>query len=233
MQNFRQIVAVAAIAGLGAGLLTALAHYYTTLPLIAEAELFWHSLTSQQIVVGAGAVDLIRQQAEWQPVGMFERFARTAFKDLGQGLGFAFVLTAVFMALNQAQTWRTGAYWGLAGFAALGLAPAVVLAPELPGMVFADPLARQIWFAVTAMFTAGGIAILVFRRRNIWMGLLAVAMIIAPHAYGAPPWPNYALSKDLVWSYIASDVGTALLFWVILGASTAILYQRRIRTENV
>ena len=234
MQNIRQIVAVAVIAGLGAGLLAALAHYYTTLPLIVEADVIFHGIP-QQIVVGAGAGDVIRAAAEREPVSMFERFARTAFMDLARGLGFALVLTAAFMALNQAQTWRTGAYWGLAAFAALALAPNVVgLQPELPGMAQADPLARLIWYAVTVALTAAGIAILVFRRRSTWMALLAVAMIIAPHAYGAPQPPPYThpLPRGLVWSYVASDVGTALLFWVALGAFTAILYQRRIRTES-
>jgi predicted cobalt transporter CbtA len=38
---------------------------------------------------------------------------------------------------------RRGLLWGLGGFAALHLAPAVGLPPELPGMASADLAARQ------------------------------------------------------------------------------------------
>ena len=53
------------------------------------------------------------------------------------GVAFALLLTAIYALLRPGQLHpdaRTGAGWGLAGYAAFSPAPALGLPPELPGM---------------------------------------------------------------------------------------------------
>src|ERR1700745_2045609 len=62
-------------------------------------------------------------------------------------------------------TWRTGLFWGLAGFATFTLAPGLGLPPELPGTEAAPLLQRQLWWVTTAAATGGGMALLALTLR--------------------------------------------------------------------
>ena len=73
---------------------------------------------------------------------------------------------------------QTGLLWGLTGFAAFQLAPAMGLPPELPGTVAADLAERQVWWWMTVGLTAGGISLLAYGRK-VWMFVLAGAALAA------------------------------------------------------
>ena len=105
--------------------------------------------------------------------------------DLVTGIGFALILVAVSEFAGGIGSWRHGLFWGLAGFAVFTLAPGLGLPPELPAMPAADLTARQVWWWGTVLATAAGLAMIAFRRSPVF-ALLGVALIVAPHVVGAP-----------------------------------------------
>lgn len=115
-------------------------------------------------------------------------------------------------------TAATGLYWGIAGFAAFQLAPAMGLAPELPGTIAADFSARQFWWWGCVAATAVGLALFGYGQRR-WMYGLAAALIAAPHIIGAPEAMGYfgVAPPEVAAAFAANVLGTGLLAWCILG----------------
>ena len=78
-----------------------------------------------------------------------------------------------------------GLAFAVAGFLAVALAPAMGLAPELPGSEAAALAARQVWWVVTASATAIGLFLFALRRVPITI-VGGIVLIVAPHLAGAP-----------------------------------------------
>lgn len=112
----------------------------------------------------------------------------------------------------------TGLMWGLTGFAAFQLAPAMGLAPELPGTIAADLTERQVWWWLTVAATAGGIALLAYGR-SVWLSVLAIAALALPHVIGAPQVEGYwgAAPPELGATFAARVLGVGLVIWCLLG----------------
>jgi len=135
--------------------------------------------------------------------------------------GYALVLTAGFAA---AELWgrkigpAEGLLWGIAGFVAFQLAPAMGLAPALPGTVAADITARQIWWWSTVLATAGGIALLAYGRQ-VWAFALAGALLAAPHVIGASEVEGYfgMAPPEVAAAFATRVLGAALVVWAALG----------------
>jgi cobalt transporter subunit CbtA len=117
--------------------------------------------------------------------------------------------------------------WGIAGFASFQLAPAMGLAPELPGSVAADLGARQAWWLGTVIATAGGIALLAYGRGVVWW-VLAGALLAAPHVIGAPQLGEYygVAPPELAAQFAARVLGVGLVVWTVLGWLAGVLWQR-------
>jgi cobalt transporter subunit CbtA len=81
--------------------------------------------------------------------------------------------------------------WGIAGFAAFQLAPAMGLAPELPGTLAADLGARQVWWWGTVASTAIGLGLLGYGRGLVTTAI-AVVLLVAPHVIGAPELEGFS-----------------------------------------
>jgi predicted cobalt transporter CbtA len=75
----------------------------------------------------------VSRPAAWEPEDGIEKTAYTLLADLLTGIGFALLLAAGLALQGGTVTWRTGPFWGLAGFATFTLAPGLGLPPELPG----------------------------------------------------------------------------------------------------
>jgi cobalt transporter subunit CbtA len=106
---------------------------------------------------------------------------------------------------------------GLIGFAVLSLAPAIDLPPELPGMEAAELADRQLWWVATVAMTAAGIFFAAGLRS--WPGRLAgLALILAPHLFGAPlpPVSATAVPPDLAALYAARVLSVNLIGWLVL-----------------
>jgi cobalt transporter subunit CbtA len=230
MDYFRNIVLLAAIAGVLAGLGMTVAQQLTTVPLILKAEVYEeqgaatpthdHDAAAQASVHDHG-------DEGWQPSDGFERTAFTLLANVVTGVGFALLLIAASELFGGITDWRQGVFWGLAGFAVFTLAPGLGLPPELPAMPAAELGPRQLWWVATALSTATALGLL-FYGRSVWAILAAIALLVAPHLIGAPQPPSFAtpIPEGLHHSFVVAVVLTTLLFWVLLGGLAG-LFRRR------
>lgn len=206
-----RILSGALVAGLVAGLLAALLNLWTLTPLILEAEGF----------EGAHLHDGEEHVHAAEPAGLSRAFGTVAttlvaYAGFGLLLGAGMALAARSGVAVDA---RRGLLWGLGGFAALHLAPAVGLPPELPGLEAADLSARQAWWALTVAATALGLAILAFGR-GAAQAALGAALILLPHALGAPQAGGHqgAVPPGLAAAFATRSLGVAAVSWALLGA---------------
>jgi cobalt transporter subunit CbtA len=222
----RRIFFAGLIAGLIAGTLVTLVQAVKLAPLIHVAEGYEHALPASHDDgtphEGAGA---------WEPEEGVERLLFTWVANLIVGSGFGLVLSAGF-ALRQGfsgedVTASRGLAWGVAGFAAFALAPAVGLPPELPGSAAAALVARQAWWIGTALATAGAIALFFFGRATMRYPL-ALALLLLPHVVGAPAAPprGSAVPAELAAEFVAGSLASAALFWLVLGGVGGWLFER-------
>lgn len=222
MASFRRLVFTAVIAGLVAGSLVTVAHHFGASSIIARAEVY------EEAASGPAAAPLHADHArgeapaaaDWEPEGGAERTLSTALADMLTATAFSLLLAAA-MELRGGADWRSGLFWGLAGFATFTLAPGLGLPPELPGTAAAPLEARQLWWGLAAATTAGGLALLFLQRRP-WLAAVGVALLAAPHVLGAPQPEAFsrAAPEALAHQFIVTVVTTQLLFWIVLGALT-------------
>ena len=121
----------------------------------------------------------------------------------------------------------TGLLWGLAGFVAFQLAPAIGLAPELPGTIAAELGARQVWWWGTALATAAGFGLLAYGPKP-WAAVGALALIAAPHIIGAPqPEAFFGVAPPEVAAIFAARVlATGMAVWAAMGWIAGRLWSR-------
>ena len=221
---FRQIVFAAALAGLLGGLLITAMQYVSVVPLILEAETFETAAAHDHGDRDPAAHDTAEEA--WAPADGLERALYRLAANILMGIGFALLLAAGF-ALTGQGGWRTGLYWGLAGFAAFMLAPAIGLPPEVPGAESAPLVERQLWWLGTIAATAGGLALMLLTRSWQWIAAGA-ALIALPHVIGAPqPAHHGGLAPDsLAREFVVAVLVTGFLFWLALGALSGFFYKR-------
>lgn len=111
-----------------------------------------------------------------------------------------------------------GVAWGLAGFAAFQMAPALGLPPELPGTIAAELGQRQLWWAGTVLATAAGIAVMAFGR-SLLVGSAGAVLLVIPHLIGAPhPEQFWGLAPpELGAEFAARALGVGMVAWIALG----------------
>lgn len=242
MDTFRRLFIVAALAGLISGGLITVVHQVSTSQIILAAEVFENAAEAAEPAAAEPAVAATatseateghdhaphEHDAEaWGPEDGAERILYTAAADILTGIGFSLLLVAGYRIWGGQITWRTGLYWGLAGFAAIVLSPNLGLPPEVPGTEAAPLLDRQIWWVATAVLTAIGLGLIFFGKRS-WLAAAGIALIVLPHAYGAPQPAEYAsvAPEALAHRFIVAATITGLLFWAALGATTGFFYNR-------
>ena len=160
-------------------------------------------------------------------------FARNASTSLFFGLGYvgyALILLAGFglaEVYGKVITLREGLLWGIAGYAAFQLAPAMGLEPELPGTMAADLAARQIWWLGTAICTAAGLGLLGYGRGVVSV-VGAIALLALPHLIGAPELESYSgvAPPELASTFAARSLGVGLAGWAFLGALAGWFWSR-------
>ncbi|TIM26662.1 MAG: cobalt transporter [Mesorhizobium sp.] len=240
MTLFRNVVFIAAIAGLVAGVVLACMQAYATVPLILKAEVYeqaggGHTHDHGLAPAAAGnamssAVPAEAATAEeegWAPADGFERFAFNVVANVVTGIGFALILVAASEFAGGIDNWRQGMFWGLAGFAVFTLAPNLGLPPELPAMPAVDLTQRQIWWTATVVATAAGLGLLAFRK-SLLLAVIAVALIVAPHIVGAPQPDSFEspIPEGLHHQFVVAVTLTNLVFWLVLGAVVGLLRGR-------
>ncbi len=237
MDYFRNIVLVAAIAGILAGLGMTVAQQLTTVPLILKAEVYEEEGAATPVHDRGDATNAQSPAHEhgdegWQPADGFERTAFSTLANIVTGVGFALLLIAASELAGGITGWRQGVFWGLAGFAVFTLAPGLGLPPELPAMPAAELGARQLWWVATALSAAAALALLFYGRSPLAI-VAAIALLVAPYLIGAPEPPSYETSipEGLHHSFVVAVVLTTLLFWVLLGALAGLFRGRFIHAS--
>ena len=141
MAIFRNVVFIAAAAGLVAGVLLAAMQSFATVPLVLQAETFetgggGHDHSHDGAAAhehatadgdAAAANGHHHDEDAWAPADGFERFAFNVLANVVTGFGFALVLAAVSELAGGIRGWRQGLIWGFAGFAVFTLAPGLGL----------------------------------------------------------------------------------------------------------
>lgn len=230
MDYFRNIVVIAALAGLIAGVGMTIAQELTTVPLILKAETFEQAEDAKAPPADAheDAATAAHEHGEgWAPQDGFQRTAFTLAANVLTGIGFALLLIAASELAGGIAGWRQGVFWGLAAFAVFTLAPGLGLPPELPAMPAAELGARQVWWLATAICTAGGLALLVYGH-SAPAAVAGVALLVAPHLVGAPQPVSHEspVPESLHHSFVVAVAMTTLLFWVLLGGLTGFFRER-------
>ena len=238
-RSFRHIVLSAVIAGLITGVLITLVQMFTTVPLIAQAEVY-----EQGGVKPEASVAAVKETADaahdhsahdhgattWEPKDGFERTFYTGVTSVLVAIGYALLLGACFSQMRSVG-WRTGLALGVAGFLVFQLAPALGLPPEPPGSPYADLVARQLWWVGTAVATALALGAWFYARSHskvIWIPV-GIALILLPHVMGAPQAVEgqvaivpHALSQRFAFAALF----TAAIFWLVLGSIQGYVFGR-------
>ncbi len=146
-------------------------------------------------------------------------------------VGFGLLLVAGYAlaeACGKTVTARGGLLWGIAGFAVFQLAPAMGLAPELPGTMSAALEARQFWWWGTVLATGAGLAVLAYGPGLAALGL-GVILVAAPHLIGAPEIEGFAgvAPPELAAEFAARILGVGLVVWAALGWLSGRLWAAR------
>lgn len=241
-----RVLAVGLLAGLIAGVSVAVMQAFTTTPLIIAAETYenapahHHAFSASPPIVRAVATNAparlipVHQATgehaddTWTPADGWERTFYTGTATVGTAVGFAFLLLAGMLSAGGAITERRAIGWAAAAFAATGLAPAMGLPPELPGMDAAGLIDRQIWWIATAV--ASTVALWLFLRSETFAPkVLAFALLVLPHAIGAPQLAEAHASSvpaDLAARFAATSLAVQASLWVLTGFFVGILWPR-------
>lgn len=244
---FRQIVWAALLAGVITGILTAIVQLVTTVPLIAQAEVYERSASATPPAGTQKKAELNHVHEErhidaqmrdhhergfagWEPQDGVERIAYTGLTTILAAFGYALLLGAA-LSQTRAAGLRAGLYFGAAGFLVFQLAPALGLPPEPPGVPMAELYPRQVWWLGTVTATALALACWYFARsrsKRVWIPV-GMVLIILPHVIGAPHTPAdaSAVPDELVRRFSAVALVTAAFFWLMLGALMGYLYGNR------
>ena len=243
-----RIVGVALLAGCLAGAAVAVLQYTAVEPIILEAEVYEKapmdhgkgamvmpgaaSSTATAAATGLACsatlpVPAVEEDEGWMPQNGLMRSSITLVSHMGAAVGYALMLLALMLAAGERIDWRRALSWGIAGFAVCGLAPAMGLAPELPGSPASDLTMRQLWWVSTAVATGGGIWLLL-KTEGTWLKALGVLLLLAPHAIGAPQPPSEfgKAPAGLAVIFAARSIGLQAVLWLLLGCFAGYFWSR-------
>lgn len=228
---FQKLVTGAVFAGCAAGLIAALLHFSFVQGLILTGERYESGALTH---FAGGAEHAEHADAatgeeaghdhashDHGDNGGLSRDGMTVLFTLLIYVSYGFILMAGFGAASALGA-RIGAVqgllWGIGGFAVFQLAPAMGLAPELPGTVGPDLAARQVWWWSTVVLTAAGLLGLGYGRKP-WAFVLAGVALALPHVIGAPELDGYfgVAPPELAAAFTARVLGVGLAAWAVLG----------------
>ena len=234
----KNLILSAAAAGLAAGLLTAVIQEVTTTQIILEAEKYENSAAMPEHGAAAAASSeaaqlpvaeaaAMAEPEEWGPADGIERTLFTTLGTTVAGVGFGLALLGAMALAGVPIGARTGLIFGAAGFAAVALAPALGLPPEIPGSGAAALAARQVWWFFTVAATAAGLAGLLLTR-NLALQIGGVVLIALPHIVGAPRPESFISTApaELAGHFAATSLAVTAIFWAVLGYTSGAFYER-------
>ena len=246
----KNLILSAAAAGVAAGLFTAVVQHVTTTPIIIEAEKYESGAVAHDHGAGApvhdhgtapdasapamstsaelpAAVVAAAQEEEWAPADGIERTLFTSLATTVIGIGFGLAMLGAMALVGVGINARTGLAFGVAGFIAVALAPALGLPPEIPGSGAAELGSRQAWWFFAVGATAIGIAGLLLTK-SVWLQIGGVVLIALPHIVGAPHPHEYVSTApaELAGHFAATSLAVGAIFWAVLGYTSGAFYER-------
>jgi cobalt transporter subunit CbtA len=234
----KKLVSIALLAGILGGVGVTLFQMVYVVPLILEAETF------EVVEEAAGAPSVAlpghndhdhdHDAEAWAPEDGIERTLTTLGANILTSIGYALLLVGAMQLRGGNITARNGLIWGAAGFVSFSLAPFFGMPPELPGMAAADLASRQIWWAVTVVATAGGLALVTSNSPRLDSPLkivLGLLLLVAPHTVGAPHLESTANLASDVPAHLSAEFSMAalvhgLILWLAIGLTAGWLYNR-------
>ena len=146
--------------------------------------------------------------------------------DVLAGTGFALLLQAALLVYGNGSAWG-GLLWGLGGYLALFVLPALGLPPRLPGTALPLLALRQGWWLLAVACSAAGLVLLVLGRRWRWRAI-GLVLLVVPHWLGAPqPALQVAVVPAAMNQQFALATGwTNAVFWLVLGSLGGWLHWR-------
>ncbi|MFT6168224.1 MAG: cobalt transporter subunit CbtA [Celeribacter sp.] len=214
---YRRVLASALYAGLGAGLIAALLQFYFVIPTLLEGELFESGQKIHFILDGTSMSDRshLGIGTDWM------RHLMTVSFDVVTYMGYGLILIGLMALAEQrgltSVTPRQGVIWGLAGFVAIQLAPAIGMPPELPGTIGAELAPRQAWWLGTLVASSFGLWLIAFGKGPI--ALVGIVLLAIPQIVGAPHLDTFwgVAPPELAAEFATLSLGTAAAGWTVLG----------------
>lgn len=223
---FGKLLTTGLLAGAVAGVAAAILQFTFVIPILLEGELFE---TGQRVHFSASGSPQSLRGAPGLG-GEWGRHLLTVAFNLVTYVGFGLLLAAL-MSLAEMRgltkiTPRQGIIWGLAGFIAVQLAPALGLPPELPGTVGAEIGPRQSWWSLTILASCIGLWLIAFGRG--YLPPAGILLLLAPHVIGAPVTDTYwgIAPPELAAEFATISLGTAAAGWTLLGFCCAWFWSR-------
>jgi cobalt transporter subunit CbtA len=224
---FRNIV----FSAFGAGVVVCLAvttlQGFTTQPLIVTAEAYEDRGPAHGDGFGAPAAAQGEDQDHWSPDTGLERTLLTALANFVFGTAISLMLLGCMVLSGRPVNAELGLLWGVGGFVAVSLLPALGLPPDLPGTPAGEHIDRQIWWIGTAAASSLGIMAIAFRP-GLPLTVVGIALLVAPHIIGAPappslevPYPGALAGEFAIASLIVSAV-----LWCLSGGAGGWLHAR-------
>jgi cobalt transporter subunit CbtA len=234
----KNLILSAAAAGVAAGLFTAVVQHVTTTPIIIEAEKYENGAPAHEHGAAASVAapadnatpsesSATQAAEEWKPADGIQRTLYTSLATTVLGVGFGLALLAVMTLAGVRIDARMGLAFGVAGFIAVALAPALGLPPEIPGSGAAELDARQAWWFFTVGATAIGLAGLLLTK-SMWLQISGVVLIALPHIVGAPQSHEFVSTApaELAGHFAATSLAVTAIFWGVLGYASGAFYER-------
>lgn len=218
---FKHIVFSAVLTGVVAALFLSMLQAFWVTPLILQAETYE---VAAETVLHEHTADHAHDDTTWQPEDGWQRTLSTTSSNILMAIGFALMLNGIYTLRNPLGIWQ-GLAWGLAGYVAFFVAPALGLPPDLPGTTAAELVVRQYWWLGTALATVGGLG-LVFLQSNWPLRISGALLLMIPHLLGAPqPETVESLAPALLQSQFrwASALSNAV-FWIVLGVLSTLMF---------
>ena len=203
MRAFRRLIVVALTAGTLSGLVWFGLQCFTVIPLIETAETYETAASHDHQDHGA----------------RLGRNSLTALTTVLTAIGFAAVLFGVVSLTGRRLDAKSGALWGLAAFACIGVAPALGLPPQPPGTAVADLASRQWWWLGTVVATGLGFYWITGSARPPLRISVGIVCLLLPHVIGAPvAVGENVVPPSLVRQFEVASLAAAGVFWLMLGA---------------
>jgi cobalt transporter subunit CbtA len=220
VSRFSALMLVVLASGALAGLALFVVQQFTVIPLIETAETY-------EAAEHHSAAGMAHEDEGWQPANGWERASLTALTTMLSGIGFAAMLFGSLSLTGTRINARRGALWGLAAFACFGLAPALGLPPQPPGVAVAGLYPRQIWWVGTVVATAIGLWLLASKGRTWLLRIGGVVCVSLPHLIGAPVASGQnAVPAELIHRFTIASLATTGMFWLLLGTVGGFLSSR-------